>query len=101
MVPWIVLRLGSSTVDVGFDPDAFQMGYQEVAGRDIRCFNFGIDASSSISAAVLTGILIEDYHPRLLIFGTDARDYAVLREEPDTAVVLDTPWVRYRQGYFR
>jgi hypothetical protein len=94
------IAVGSSTIDVGFHPDAFQMGYQEVAGNGIRCFNFGIDASSSISVAVLTGILVEDYHPRLLIFGTDARDYAVVRDDPDTAVVLDTPWVRYRQGYF-
>lgn len=94
------IAVGSSTVDVGFDPDSFQKAYQEVTGRDIRCFNFGIDASSSVSAAVLAGILIEDYHPRLLIFGTDARDYAVLREDRDTAVVLDTPWIKYRQGYF-
>jgi hypothetical protein len=94
------IAVGSSTIDVGFDPDAFQMGYQEVAGQDIRCFNFGIDASSSISAAVLTGILVEEYHPRLLIFGTDARDFAVQREDQDTAVVLDTPWIRYREGNF-
>jgi hypothetical protein len=94
------IALGSSTVDVGFDPDAFQKAYREVSGQDIRCFNFGIDASSSISAAVLAGILVEDYHPRLLIFGTDARDYVVLREDQDTAVVLDTPWVKYRQGIF-
>ena len=94
------ITVGSSMVDVGFDPDAFQNGYQEVTGRDIHCFNFGIDASSAASAAALVKILVEDYHPRLLIFGTDARDYAVAVEDPDAAVVLDTPWVQYRQGKF-
>lgn len=94
------IAVGSSTVDVGFDPDAFQEAYQEVTGHHIHCFNFGIDSSSSVSAAVLARILIEDYHPRLLIFGTDARDYAVRQEDRDTAVILDTPWVKYRQGYF-
>ena len=94
------IAIGSSTIDVGFDPDAFQKVYQGVTGRDIRCFNFGIDASSSVSVAVLAGILIEDYHPRLLIFGTDARDYVVSRDDQDTAVVLDSPWVKYRSGYF-
>lgn len=94
------IAIGSSIIDVGFDPVSFQNGYYEATGRDIQCFNFGIDASSSVSTAVLADILIEDYHPRLLIFGTDARDYAVPREDRDTAVVLETPWVKYREGYF-
>ena len=94
------IMVGSSTVDVGFDPEAFQKAYQDVTGREIRCFNFGIDASSAISAAVLARILVEDFHPRLLIFGTDARDYAVPREDQDTAVVLNSPWIMYREGFF-
>ena len=94
------IMVGSSTVDVGFDPDAFQKAYQEVTGQNIRCFNFGIDASSSISAAALARILVEDYRPRILIFGTDPRDYAVRREDRDTAVVLVSPWIKYRQGLF-
>ena len=94
------LVIGSSMVDLGFDPDAFRKGYRESTGQDIRCFNFGIDASSAASAAALAQILIEDYHPRLLIYGTDARDYAVPQEDPDAAVILGTPWVKYRLGGF-
>jgi hypothetical protein len=94
------IMVGSSMVDVGFNPDAFQNGYHEVTGRSIRCFNFGIDASSAASTAALVKILVEDYRPRLLIFGTDARDYTVAIDDPDAAVVLDTPWVQYRQGKF-
>jgi hypothetical protein len=94
------IAVGSSIIDVGFDPAAFHQGYREITGQDIKCFNFGIDAASSISTAALAKILIEDYHPRILIFGTDARDYAVRREDRDTAVVLDTPWVKYRMGEF-
>ena len=90
--------LGSSMVDNGFDPAAFEAGYNELTGRDINCFNFGIDASSATSIAALARIIVEDYHPRLLIVGTDPRDYAVAREDPDPAVVLNTPWVAYRQG---
>jgi hypothetical protein len=94
------IMMGSSTVDVGFDPDAFQNAYQEIAGQDIHCFNFGIDASSAASTEALARILIKDYHPRLLILGTDARDYVVPPEDRDPAVILDTPWVKYRQGNF-
>jgi hypothetical protein len=94
------IMLGSSMVDTGFDPVAFQTGYREITGRDIRCFNFGIDAASAASTAALVRIIVEDYHPRLLMVGTDPRDYAVSREDPDPAVVLNTPWVTYRQGHF-
>lgn len=94
------IMLGSSMVDNDFDPAAFETGYKEMTGRDMHCFNFGIDASSAASTAVLARIIVEDYHPRLLMIGTDPRDYAVAREDPDPAVVLNTPWVAYRQGHF-
>ena len=59
----------------GFDPRAFASGYREIKGQDIRCFNFGIDSSSAASTHAIARVMLEDYHPRLLIIGTDARDY--------------------------
>ena len=92
------LVLGSSMIDTGFDPDGFQRGYQEITGRKIRCFNFGIDASSATSTAALARIVMDDYQPRLLIIGTDPRDYAVPGNDRDPMVILNAPWVQYRQG---
>lgn len=98
--PMDCIMVGSSMVDTGFDPDAFEQAYREFTGKEIHCFNFGIDASSAASTAALVRILMEDYHPRLLIVGTDPRDYAVPSADRDPAVVLKTPWVAYRQGEF-
>ena len=92
--------VGSSMVDVGFDPESFEETYWQATGREIRCFNFGIDASSAASAAALTRIIIEDYHPRFIIFGTDPRDYAIPSTDRDPAAILGTPWIQYRQGRF-
>ena len=94
------LMVGSSMVDVGFDPESFEDAYWQATGREIRCFNFGIDASSAASAAALTRILIEDYHPRFIIFGTDPRDYAIPSTDRDPAAILETPWIQYRLGSF-
>jgi hypothetical protein len=94
------IMLGSSMVDSGFDPAAFETGYQGITGQDIQCFNFGIDAATAASTAALTRIIVEDFHPRLLMVGTDARDYAVPSDDPDPVVILHTPWVAYRQGEF-
>jgi len=57
------IMLGSSMVDTGFDPAAFDTGYKEMTGRDIHCFNFGIDASTAASTAALARIVIEDNGP--------------------------------------
>lgn len=94
------IMVGSSMVDVGFNPDVFQSGYEETTGQGIRCFNFGIDASSAVSTAVLVRILVEDYHPRLLLIGTDARDYAVPSTDRDPVAILESPWIQYRAGHF-
>lgn len=94
------IMVGSSMTDVGFDPQAFQKSYYETTGQSIECFNFGIDASTAVSTSILVDILIEDYQPRLLVVGTDARDYAVPSSDRDPVAVMDSPWVRYRQGIF-
>jgi hypothetical protein len=94
------IMVGSSVVDRGFDPDAFENAYSEITGRNIRCFNFGIDASSIVSAGTLTRILVEDYGPRLLILGTDPRDYTLHTDDQDVAVIMNSPWIRYRSGDF-
>ncbi len=98
--PLDCIMVGSSMVDVGFDPDFFQGGYEETTGQGIRCFNFGIDASSAVSTAVLVKILVEDYHPRLLFIGTDARDYAVPSTDRDPVAILESSWIQYRDGQF-
>jgi hypothetical protein len=96
--PLDCLAIGSSTVDLGFDPMAFSNSFEDETGVPLHCFNFGIDASSMAATAAIAQILIEDYQPRLLIVGTDARDYAVSEYDEDAAVVLGTEWVRYRLG---
>lgn len=92
--------VGSSMVWHAFDPGTFSRVYNEETGREMRCFNFGIDGGVASTAGVFAPILVQDYQPRYLLFGTDARDYAVPFDAPDVTVQLDTPWVRYRQRDF-
>jgi hypothetical protein len=94
------IMLGSSMTDASMNPEIVQNTYREVTGRDLHCFNFGINASSTASTAVMARILIEDYSPRLLIIGTDPRDYALPLDDPDVVAALDSTWIRYRLGDF-
>jgi hypothetical protein len=68
--------------------------------RGLSCFNFGVDALTPVSAAYLAQILVDTYHPKLLIFGTDARDFAIDRQSEETTVIADMAWVQYRLGKF-
>jgi hypothetical protein len=94
------IALGNSMVLGGFDPLAFGRAYEEETGKTLRCFNFGVDAIPTMTAGALAQILMAEYHPRLLIYGMDARDLAVTRTDQDTTVILDMPWIRYRLGHF-
>jgi hypothetical protein len=90
--------LGNSMVINGIDPITFANAYRNETGHDMRCFNFGVDGLSPVGASALAEILIEDYQPDLLVFGTDARDYAVGPEDGYARLVFETPWIQYRLG---
>jgi hypothetical protein len=94
------IALGNSMVLNGFDPQIFDEVFFSKSGESITCFNFGVDALTPVSAAALARILIDTYKPRLLIFGTDARDFAIPPDSEETKVIADTDWIRYRLGNF-
>lgn len=90
--------LGNSMAWLGFDPEAFGRAYRRETGQDIHCFNFGVDGMPTVSAGALVPVLIRDYQPRLLIYGTTAQDYAISEESEEATVLLRMPWLRYRRG---
>lgn len=92
------IALGSSMMDLGFDPVAFEQGYFDQTGEVVRCFNFAIDALPAVGTAALAEILLKDYQPELLIYGTDARDYSVKEEHEDAQAILAGDWLQYRTG---
>ncbi|MGH2536474.1 MAG: hypothetical protein ACRDHL_03680, partial [Candidatus Promineifilaceae bacterium] len=94
------LVLGNSMVWRGLDPAMLATSFGRQTGRSLRCFNFGVDGLPAAAAGTLAQILVEEFRPRLLIYGTDARDYAVPRSDEATRAILDSSWIRYRRGEF-
>lgn len=92
------LFVGNSMVWLDLNPEAFSRAYKAETGEDITCFNFGVGTMPASGAGKIAQILVEDYQPQLLIFGTSARDYAIPEGAEDASVILDTPWVKYRTG---
>ena len=92
--------LGNSLVWLDVNPQLFSEAYKTETGQDIHCFNFGVAAMPTTSASVLAKILVEDYQPKLLIYGIHAGDLTVPQEHEDARAILDTPWIKYRTNHF-
>ena len=92
--------LGNSLVWLDINPPVFSEAYKSKTGENIHCFNFGVSAMPAVSAGALAKILVEDYHPKLLIYGLHAGDLVIPRDHEDASVILNTPWVKYRTEQF-
>jgi hypothetical protein len=92
--------LGSSMVLNGFNPASFAAAYRQQTQTDLNCDNVGIPGMVAREAADIAQLLVDRYHPRLLILGTSARDFSdsVADLQSANGDVMQTPWVRYRLG---
>jgi hypothetical protein len=90
--------LGNSMVWIDVNPLIVSQRIKEVTGREISCFNFGVSALPASSAGLVAQVLVQKYHPKLLIYGTFARDYAIPGTAEDATAVSNTPWLKYQLG---
>ena len=90
--------LGNSMVWLGVNPLVVNETFREQTGQEINCFNFGISALPASSAGEIASVLVKRYHPKLLIYGTFARDYTIPLDTEDAYIVTDTPWLKYQNG---
>jgi hypothetical protein len=97
--------IGSSMAREDIDPLIMMNAYNAATGRSLRCFNFGIGGAVIEHFAVISKLVVERYHPKLIIYGVTARDFAFAPQtgaarlaQPD--FILDVPWVRYKFGDF-
>ena len=87
------LIVGSSMPDRGIDPERLSAGYEQRTGKAIKCFNFAIIGFDDFDTAAILEIIVRDYHPRLLIYGTSARDFGHTPHYTE-----GIPWAQYQSG---
>jgi hypothetical protein len=90
--------LGSSMVLNGLNPKEFESGYLQETGEQIHCYNFGLQGLTAAAAGSIAEVLVKQYHPKLLIYGTQARDYDGRAEDTVINTFPDTAWMRYQLG---
>lgn len=91
--------LGDSQILYGIDPAMVEQSYFEKTGKALRCQIFGLGGLKPITAYPLTKILIKNFHPSIIVFGTDLFDYTSVQAGSD-ASIMSSPWVKYQLGDF-
>jgi hypothetical protein len=99
-VPIDCIFLGNSMTWLGVNPLLVDQVFERKTGQEIHCFNFGVSALPASTAGMLAPLLVERYHPKLLIYGTFARDYAIPADAEDAVVISEAPWLDYQRGNF-
>jgi hypothetical protein len=92
--------IGDSLVWLDLDPISFSKGYKTKTGEEISCINFGLAGLPAYGVSVLTEILINEYKPKLLVYGLHANAVVIPSDHADVRDILGTPWVEYKNGKF-
>jgi hypothetical protein len=90
--------IGSSQVLRGIEPLTLAAAYHETTGQDLRCFTFGVRGLDAENSYDVARLLLLDYRPRLLIFGTDIPSYSPQRAAGLRGDIGRHAWLRYRLG---
>lgn len=89
--------LGSSQMDAAINPDVFSKEYLRLTGKNINCYNFSLGTLTAGPAGKMARLLVNRYHPQLLVLGISARDFSRDFGELSRSF-KDDPWVRYSLG---
>jgi len=93
-----VIVLGSSVVNTGINPDVVAQTYTQKTGKQLRIFNFGVEGLTIVPDSVFAKMIVQTYHPALLVFGTIPRDYLGNYDLDTNQEFLASPWIQYRSG---
>ena len=95
-----IIFLGSSLVNTGVDPDIVAQTYYQQTGVHPRIFNFGVEGMTIAPNSVIARLLVERYHPALLIYVTEMRDYIAGNGLEYETPFLKDSWLQYQTGNF-
>lgn len=87
--------VGNSIIGRGIKPEEFSRTYQIETGKQVNCFNFGIDTLTFRGAKTLSQILIRRYHPAMIVIGVHYENFT---HSASNGFDLDTAWARFQLG---
>lgn len=93
-----VIIIGNSMVNTGIDTEVITKRIEDESHKSIRIFNFGVEGLNISAMPDLAQVILETYHPKILIVGTEIRDYSLRLDQAPSDEFMSTPWLQYRLG---
>lgn len=90
--------LGNSQSLRGIDPVVFSQAIAGQSGEKLQCYNFSVVGTNISTTYLFSQILIDKYHPRVIILGANFLDYTEERENRWDARFEENPWIDYQLG---
>lgn len=90
------ILLGSSTVNHDLVPSVMRKAFRDQTGKDIRIFNFGLAGLNNPVTVAMVRILVNRYHPRLIILGIFPGEENFGRITNQR--LMSNPWVNQQLG---
>jgi hypothetical protein len=91
---------GNSMVNTGIDIDAFDVYLHKVTGEYPRSYNFGLDGLNLTATNDVVRLLVNNFPLKVVVIGTELRDFAVADNDSESGIFIRTPWLNYRLGRF-
>ncbi len=92
--------VGNSQVLYDIDPAIVEDVYLKKTGEKITCQNFGLGGVTPIALSSVIKVLIKNFHPSVIILGTNLFDYSIPPGEGARASIMASPWFTYQLGKF-
>jgi hypothetical protein len=90
------ILLGPSTVNQDLAPSVIRTAFLRRTGKNIRIFNFGLAGLNNPVAATVMKILVDRFHPRLVILGVFAGEEGFGLSTAQR--LMSNPWVNQQLG---
>jgi len=94
------LLFGNSQAFREINTDAFEQAFADAGGGTLHCYNFSVTGSQIATTAAFNNMLVQKYHPRLVVIGTSFLDYTEGRDQQNDERFQNSEWLKYHAGQF-
>jgi hypothetical protein len=90
--------LGTSQSLRNIDPSEFNGAYKRRTGKDVLCYNFSVVGVNLSTTKYFATILMEEFHPEMVILGTSFLDFTEARQSRVDLRFEQNAWIEYQLG---
>ena len=88
---------GNSQALRSIDPQVFAQAYP-ARGQGLLCYNFSVIGTNVSTTLLFSQVLIDRFHPKLIVLGTSFLDYTESRENRYDPRFEENAWLDYQLG---